>query len=408
MKDPSKWERRSVDLGRLQLLKSVPMLSRLAPDQMTKLLERAEVAEYHQGEYIVQQGEVGDAMYIIEEGGGQVRIDNIGDVDKRYSPGEVFGELSLLTHQPRGASVVASCEPTRCLRVLSQHAVPILSFMWGGEKELAKREKQIAKVRIFSGLSRGEIRVLCTALERVVFSDQNKVVVREGDDGDCMYVVESGSLMVRTEENGLVAELGPADYFGELSLLTGQTRQATVRTPSGEDFDPVVLLRLSSRDVQLLLSSEKCAQALEIGRGTYDRVATLKRSKVVAAAVRKFWDLMVLESSRLAGPHGSDQVTREGYIQMHIRTSKALSASFDIDTAQDMANNDWAEDITAHTGAPSIVAHHAAAAAAAAAAAVAWFVESAYAVVFQRLQRWARHEVGGVQETTRLRSGWRK
>ena len=43
-------------------------------------------------------------------------------------------------------------------------------------------------------------------------------------------------------------------------------------------------------------------------------------------------------------------MTREGYIQMHLRTSKALSASFNLNNAEDMANGDWAEDITAFSG----------------------------------------------------------
>ena len=43
-------------------------------------------------------------------------------------------------------------------------------------------------------------------------------------------------------------------------------------------------------------------------------------------------------------------VTREGYISMHLRISKVLVFGFSLETATDMATNDWAEDITAYSG----------------------------------------------------------
>ena len=66
----------------------------------------------------------------------------------------------------------------------------------------------------------------------------------------------------------------------------------------------------------------------------------MMEAPVIKAAVKMFWDLTVQESQKLGGGNGKG-VTREGYIQMHIRTSKVLSASFDIATATDMANGDW-------------------------------------------------------------------
>jgi len=52
-------------------------------------------------------------------------------------------------------------------------------------------------------------------------------VVRQGDRGDCFYVVDSGSLTVQADGCEL-ARLGPGDCFGEISLLRGMPRMATV------------------------------------------------------------------------------------------------------------------------------------------------------------------------------------
>ena len=42
-------------------------------------------------------------------------------------------------------------------------------------------------------------------------------------------------------------------------------------------------------------------------------------------------------------------VTRAGYAALHIRIAKVLNADFDKATAEDVANSDWVEDITAFT-----------------------------------------------------------
>jgi CRP-like cAMP-binding protein len=72
------------------------------------------------GSVIVRQGEPGRDFYVIAEGEVQIELEHDDpeiepDVIARLGPGEFFGELSLLTDQPRNASVVAA---SRC-RVLS-------------------------------------------------------------------------------------------------------------------------------------------------------------------------------------------------------------------------------------------------------------------------------------------------
>jgi Ca2+-binding EF-hand superfamily protein len=68
----------------------------------------------------------------------------------------------------------------------------------------------------------------------------------------------------------------------------------------------------------------------------------------VRAAVRLFWDLMVVVSARFGG-NGVD-VNREGYRNFHLRVSKSLESTFDMETAETVANTDWAEDIAVFSG----------------------------------------------------------
>lgn len=64
------------------------------------------------------------------------------------------------------------------------------------------------------------------------YSD-HEAIIRQGEPGDCMYVILSGTVEVLHERDGKpvkLAELGEGDFFGEMSLFAGDARSATVRS----------------------------------------------------------------------------------------------------------------------------------------------------------------------------------
>jgi len=63
-----------------------------------------------------------------------------------------------------------------------------------------------------------------------------EIIVRQGDVGDCMYVIQSGKVEVIREHEGKelrLAQLGEGDFFGEMALFEKDVRSATVR-PLGD------------------------------------------------------------------------------------------------------------------------------------------------------------------------------
>jgi hypothetical protein len=65
---------------------------------------------------------------------------------------------------------------------------------------------------------------------------EGEIIVRQGEVGDCMYVIQSGKVEVIKEEEGheiKLAELAEGDFFGEMALFEKDVRSASVR-PLGE------------------------------------------------------------------------------------------------------------------------------------------------------------------------------
>ena len=91
-------------------LRDVSFFAKLGSVSIGKLVPSMEQHRYAAGTRIVRQGEIGDSFYVVRSGHVQVQTESEGRpnvVIARLGPGEGFGEMALLTDQPRFASVVA-------------------------------------------------------------------------------------------------------------------------------------------------------------------------------------------------------------------------------------------------------------------------------------------------------------
>ena len=84
----------------------------------------------------------------------------------------------------------------------------------------------LANVPLFQGMT-DSARDAVAGLAQETHFDDGDDVTREGDEGDAFYVIVDGRLVV--SRNGMtLRELGPGDFLGELSLVDGRPRTATV------------------------------------------------------------------------------------------------------------------------------------------------------------------------------------
>jgi len=63
--------------------------------------------------------------------------------------------------------------------------------------------------------------------------DDGEVIIKQGDEGNCLYVIQEGAVEVFHENNGSekkIASLGQSEFFGEMGLFEKDVRSATVRS----------------------------------------------------------------------------------------------------------------------------------------------------------------------------------
>ena len=94
----------------------------------------------------------------------------------------------------------------------------------------ADRIRALRVIPLFSCLSNEELLAAQGAFEEEVHR-KGDIICRAGEEGDTFYIVLTGELEVWSdeEESKLLSRLGPRDFFGEMALVLGGPRMATVR-----------------------------------------------------------------------------------------------------------------------------------------------------------------------------------
>jgi CRP/FNR family transcriptional regulator, cyclic AMP receptor protein len=99
---------------------------------------------------------------------------------------------------------------------------------------IGERERALVGAPLFAGLSRRQLRDVAR-ISGIVGRPEGATLVQEGAAGTVFYLILDGA--VKVVRKGLtVARLGPGNFFGELSLLDGGPRTASVITEAPSQF----------------------------------------------------------------------------------------------------------------------------------------------------------------------------
>lgn len=137
-----------------------------------------------------------------------------------------------------------------------------------------RRAELFSSCALFGGLDAAGLGALAHVATEIEFP-AGHVVARQGDIGTGFFVIVSGRVKVVRDGRAL-ATLGPGDFFGELSVIDHEPRNASVTA-----LEPVTCLALASWDFDAVLLAEP-GIAVGILRGLARRLRTA--SSAIASA----------------------------------------------------------------------------------------------------------------------------
>lgn len=222
-------------------LRRTPLFEALDQDLLEYLVEIIQVVELDKGGTLFEEGDIADAMYVVVDGSvvARAHAPNHPPIDLAVlEEGEFFGEIGLLSDQPRQASVIAR-EQTRLLRFDRS----TVGFMSDLRPEFLTILRQFLKERLVEGLmATSPLFLPFDAKEKRALAEQfefleiepNSVLLDHGQPPVGMYVLLTGQALLAQAPGrpGALRRLSPGDIFGEQALLYNQSSQVQVRTIS--------------------------------------------------------------------------------------------------------------------------------------------------------------------------------
>lgn len=253
------------------LLRTLELVSYLydAPQEVLEhLLTLAVVRVFEPEAMIIRAGQVprGTPLHFYVMADGEVAVMDSGRILSRLIKSNSFGEWGI-SHQ-RGFRVadIVACRPTQVLEFDEQayywmvEAHPPIQRRIGQIRDLLPR-LQVVRARarqksaqdplrprsVIEDMHTGQLSAFAVFSEIKRFQRWDRVVL-EGDKADGLYILLSGHLTV-TVDGETVGELSEADVFGEVGLLEGGRRTATVEVASAD----AEILFMSLQNFQTLL-----------------------------------------------------------------------------------------------------------------------------------------------------------
>ncbi len=215
-------------------LANIPLFGDLDPASLHTLIRRVRAVTLEPGQVLFRQGDPANSLYVVVEGA----VVPIAEGDRRrklavLERGAFFGEIGLMTKQPRNATIEALVE-TKLLAIDRR----LLRQLIGDAPSVAKSilrflrarliDRQIRTNLFFSAFAHGERAAVAKQFRFLEVEDGAKLIER-GRAPEGLYVVLSGELDVvgpaspyEQDVDKELASLGLGDVFGGLSLIDGR------------------------------------------------------------------------------------------------------------------------------------------------------------------------------------------
>lgn len=246
----------------LSLLKNLVPLINLSDDNLKRLAKNLTIEELPQGTVLCREGDSDDdAIYLLE--GGVEMISHFSTLTRVVQGGTEEASYALAPGHPRQFTVTATTK-VRVIRISNRklNRIVILDELTTTITKISGSEdtkfegntewlEQMLRTEVFSKLPTEKIGPLMFKMKPVPVKSGD-IVFKQGDPGDYYYIIKKGRFNVsRKDEKGkvkILAELHEGSVFGEESLISGGSRNASIVAMGNG-----TLIRLPKEDFRALL-----------------------------------------------------------------------------------------------------------------------------------------------------------
>jgi CRP-like cAMP-binding protein len=223
------------------------------PDELSAMLDASVATSVNRGQIVVRQGDRTDDLFVVLTGELAVTVGQGGERSQAalIAPGEIFGEMAVVTEGPRNATVQAQTAarlvrvPGVAFRKFAHSLLPALPNLWHNRSDLEH-------VGIFSRASVTVKNALAhKAVRRCV--GPGSTLIRQGSSSTTVYVLVKGRVQVYRGSDPLLVKgapviLDPGTVIGEAAPFLRKKRNASIVTLDecevlairGKDFERIV------------------------------------------------------------------------------------------------------------------------------------------------------------------------
>lgn len=238
---------------RMELMRRVRLFKSFSDEELSQINDLLKERRYRKNSVIFEQGDPGDALYIVESGRVKATIrdeDNRERIIALFGEGDYFGEMALITDQPRSATMAVVGDAN--LLILPKEAFE--RFLATNTQVMAHLLREMTQRVVEASARPGEedeAQTVPTGKVIVVFSPK-------GGTGKTTLAVNL-AIMLRTEGNRSVALLDSSFPFGDIGVMMNMEPRRTMSDvlPHINELDGEILstiLQPHSSGVKVLLA----------------------------------------------------------------------------------------------------------------------------------------------------------
>lgn len=217
----------------MAIISELPLFNYFSNELLNMILDKSQDLKVPEGKSLIQQGDVGNELFVLMQGEVKVIKDLIDGQSKEITtlkPTSIFGEIAAIEECQRTAHVITS-KPSHLLSIpanIIRHAAEESQYIREihAFKNIIMINQFFSSAPLFRELPEDVIHMFMMK-GKIENYENNEVVFRQGTKGNGFYLIIRGEVDVQINGNK-VSQIKQGGFFGEISVIADVPRTASI------------------------------------------------------------------------------------------------------------------------------------------------------------------------------------